>query len=83
MTSCIVEKKIGAVGPGPYSYFPLLFWLMAIVGVLVSICSLHGLVVLLLPSWTSSAGSQAVLESGSWWHSVLKNTSSSYFLISP
>ena len=28
--------------------------------------------VLLLPSWASSVGSQAVLESGSWGHSVLQ-----------
>ena len=27
MTSCIVGKKIGVMGPGPQSYFPLLFCL--------------------------------------------------------
>ena len=46
MTSCIVGKKIGAVGPGPLELFPfvVLAILMAMAGVLVSICSLHGLV---------------------------------------
>ena len=28
MTSCIVGKKIRAMGPGPLSYFPLLFLLL-------------------------------------------------------
>ena len=48
MTSCIVGKKIRAMGPGPLELFPFvdLALLMAMVGVLVSICSLHGLVYL-------------------------------------
>ena len=46
MTSCIVGKKIRAMGPGPLDLFPfvVLAVLMAIAGVLVSLCSLHGLV---------------------------------------
>ena len=51
-------KKIRAMGPGPIELFPfvvlaikfcifLLAILMAMAGVLVSICSLHGLVQLL------------------------------------
>ena len=27
MTSCIVGREVGAMGPSPKSYFPLLFWL--------------------------------------------------------
>ena len=48
MTSCIVGKKIRAMGPGPLELFP--FVVLAILmamgggGVLVSICSLHDLV---------------------------------------
>ena len=46
MTSCIVGKKIRAMGPGPLGLFPfvVLAIVMAMAGVLVSICSLHGLV---------------------------------------
>ena len=46
MTSCIVGKKIRAMGPGPLELFPfvVLAVLMAMAGVLVSLCSLHGLV---------------------------------------
>ena len=57
MISCIVGKKIGAVGSGHLELFPFvvlaickcqnietMLSLMAIAGVLVSICSLHGLV---------------------------------------
>ena len=55
MTSCIVGKKIRAMGLGPLELFPfvvlaikfcifVLAILMAMAGVLVSICSLHGLV---------------------------------------
>ena len=48
MTSCIAGKKIRAMGPGPLELFPfvVLAILMAMAGVLVSICSLHGLVFL-------------------------------------
>ena len=47
MTSCIVGKKIRAMGPGPLELFPfvVLAILMAMAGVLVSIFSLHGLVI--------------------------------------
>ena len=46
MTSCIVEWKIRAMGPGPLELFPfvVLAILLAMAGVLLSICSLHGLV---------------------------------------
>ena len=46
MTSCIVGKKIRAMGLGPLELFPfvVLAILMAMAGILVSICSLYGLV---------------------------------------
>ena len=50
MTSCIVGMKIRAMGPGPLELFSfvVLAILMAMAGVLVSICSLHGLVMLVI-----------------------------------
>ena len=43
MTSCIVGKKIRAMGPGPLELFSFVV-LAILMGVLVSICSLRGLV---------------------------------------
>ena len=37
--------------------------------------------VLLLPSWASSVGVKAVLESGSWRHSVLQTPALVFFLL--
>ena len=52
MTSCIVGKKIKAMGPGLLELFPfvVLAILMAMAGVM-SICSLHGLVLCVFPDF--------------------------------
>ena len=51
MTSCVVGKKVGAVGSGHLELFPFVVLAICVLslmamagGVLVSICSLHGLV---------------------------------------
>ena len=48
MTSCIVGKKIRAMGPGPLELFPFVVLAILMAMVLVSICSLHGLVFFVL-----------------------------------